>query len=55
MIISYLRKFSETIGQEEEGINLRGLLDFDFSKRKPIPLEEVEPVENIVKRFRQVL
>ena len=46
------KEFSETIGQEEEGINLRGLLDFDFSKRKPIPLEEVEPVENIVKRFK---
>lgn len=46
------KEFSETITQEEEGINLRGLLDFDFSKRKPIPLEEVEPVENIVKRFK---
>lgn len=30
------KEFSETIGQEEEGINLRGLLDLTSSKRKPI-------------------
>jgi glutamate synthase (NADPH/NADH) large chain len=32
-------------------ITLRGLLDIDFSKRKPIPIEEVEPKEAIFKRF----
>ena len=30
---------------------LRGLLDFKFAA-KPIPIEEVEPVESIVKRFK---
>ena len=46
------KQFSDTITQEEEGINIRGCIDFDFSKRKAIPLSEVEPVENIVKRFK---
>ncbi len=35
--------------QQEKAICLRGLLD--FKKRKPIPLEEVEPIEEIFKRF----
>ncbi|KAJ9062267.1 glutamate synthase [NADH] [Entomophthora muscae] len=30
---------------------LRGMLDFDFSKAKPVPLDEVEPWTEIVKRF----
>ena len=30
---------------------LRGLLDFDYSERDPLPLEEVEPATEIVKRF----
>ncbi|KAI8067750.1 hypothetical protein BC940DRAFT_333325 [Gongronella butleri] len=30
---------------------LRGMLDFDFEKAKPIPIEQVESWENIVKRF----
>jgi glutamate synthase (NADPH/NADH) large chain len=36
--------------QNKEAYTLRGLLEFN-SDRKPIPLEEVEPVENIFKRF----
>lgn len=31
---------------------LRRLLDFDFSQAAPIPLEEVEPESEIVKRFK---
>ncbi len=31
---------------------LRSLLDFNYSKGENIPLEEVEPVESIVKRFK---
>jgi glutamate synthase domain-containing protein 2/glutamate synthase domain-containing protein 1/glutamate synthase domain-containing protein 3 len=31
--------------------SLRGLLDFDFSQRDPVPLEEVEAASEIVKRF----
>ncbi|MCH7229829.1 glutamate synthase large subunit [Glycomyces sp. L485] len=30
---------------------LRGMLDFDTASRQPVPIEEVEPVESIVKRF----
>ena len=36
----------------EKTVTLRSLLEFDTSKQKPIPIEEVEPVESIVKRFK---
>lgn len=36
--------------QSKEAFTLRGLLDFD-SKNQSIPLDEVEPIENIFKRF----
>jgi len=36
--------------QSKQHFTLRGLLD--FKQREPIPLEEVEPVEDIVKRFK---
>ncbi len=36
--------------QEKQLATLRGLLDFRFAA-EPIPLDEVEPVESIVKRF----
>ena len=37
---------------DEEGahLNLRGLMQ--FKKTKSIPIEEVEPVESIVRRFK---
>ncbi|HLI21272.1 MAG TPA: glutamate synthase large subunit, partial [Stellaceae bacterium] len=48
------RKFKEytrLVGEQEEAlISLRGLLEFDYAE-KPIPLEEVEPAREIVKRF----
>jgi glutamate synthase (ferredoxin) len=31
---------------------LRGLMDFKFAGRQPVPLDEVEPVEAIMKRFK---
>ena len=34
-----------------EWCNLRGLLDFNFAS-EPIPIDEVEPVESICKRFK---
>ncbi|MFP5416139.1 MAG: glutamate synthase large subunit [Actinomycetes bacterium] len=37
--------------QSKRLMTLRGLLDFDTADRTPIPLEEVEPVSEIVKRF----
>ncbi len=44
------RKFAKLINdQTEQACTLRGL--FKFKKRTSIPLEEVEPVQNIFKRF----
>ena len=45
------KEYSACIDQESESVNLRGLLEFDY-KQKSIPLEEVESVESIVKRFK---
>ena len=36
----------------KEWCNLRGLLEFDFQGVPSIPIEEVEPVESICKRFK---
>jgi len=45
------REFAELINdQSQELQTLRGLLEFD-SDRDPVPIEEVEPVEEIVERF----
>jgi glutamate synthase (NADPH/NADH) large chain len=44
------KKFSKLIDdQSQKALTLRGLLR--FKKGNPIPIEEVEPVENIFKRF----
>ncbi|WP_017731649.1 glutamate synthase large subunit [Nafulsella turpanensis] len=44
------KKYAQYINdQTEKACTLRGLLDFE--KREPVPLEEVEPKENILKRF----
>ncbi|MFE0749880.1 glutamate synthase large subunit [Gordonia sp. NPDC058843] len=46
------RKYSEEVDRlSREGGTLRGLFDFDLDAREPIPLDEVEPVEEIMKRF----
>ncbi len=46
------REFAEMVNnQNEELKTLRGLLEFDDEKRDPVPVEEVEPVEEIVQRF----
>lgn len=37
--------------QSEKAITLRSLLDFDFTASTPISIDEVEPIENILKRF----
>ncbi|GAA3549287.1 glutamate synthase large subunit [Amycolatopsis ultiminotia] len=37
--------------QAEKLLTLRGLFDFDHGARTPVPIEEVEPVSEIVKRF----
>ncbi|MEO5599323.1 MAG: glutamate synthase large subunit [Cyclobacteriaceae bacterium] len=44
------KKYTEKINdQTRDTLTLRGL--FEFKKRNPIPLDEVEPVEEIFKRF----
>ncbi len=46
------RKYSDEVDRlSREGGTLRGLFDFDLDAREPVPLEEVEPVEAIMKRF----
>ncbi|WP_462137584.1 glutamate synthase large subunit [Candidatus Mycalebacterium sp.] len=48
----YFERFSKMIGEEERSMfTLRGMLDFKFAK-KPVPLDEVEPEEEILKRFK---
>ncbi|MFB6109235.1 MAG: glutamate synthase large subunit [Haloplanus sp.] len=45
------REFAEQINDQHETLQtLRGLLEFD-SDRDPVPLEEVQPVHEIVQRF----
>jgi glutamate synthase domain-containing protein 2/glutamate synthase domain-containing protein 1/glutamate synthase domain-containing protein 3 len=44
------KQYTQTVDKMDENyITLRGLLD--FKNHKPIPLDEVEPVEEIMKRF----
>lgn len=46
------KEFSNLIsGESAQKATIRGLLDFEYSTN-PIPLDEVEPVESIVKRFK---
>lgn len=45
------KEYTNLIDDEEAEITLRGLLDFNYSS-KAVPIEEVEPVEEIVKRFK---
>ena len=44
-MLSYLN------AQEERLQTIRGLLDFDIDEHESVPIEEVEPVEAIWKRF----
>jgi glutamate synthase (NADPH/NADH) large chain len=47
------REYSKLIDDQSEGLcTLRGLMEFRSNHRSPIPLDEVEPVESIVKRFK---
>ncbi len=45
------KEYTELVDNQNENLaTLRGLFDFKFAL-KPIPIEEVEPIENIMKRF----
>ncbi|MGN0593716.1 MAG: glutamate synthase large subunit, partial [Hominimerdicola sp.] len=45
------KKYSHLITEEMEPVNIRGLMDFNFPE-KGIPIEEVESVDSIVRRFK---
>ncbi len=45
------KEYSALMDQEESESNLRGLMDFNYPE-KGVPIEEVESVEDIVKRFK---
>ncbi|MBE6088589.1 MAG: glutamate synthase large subunit [Clostridium beijerinckii] len=45
------KEYTSLIDDEKAEITLRGLLEFNYNS-KAIPLEEVEPVSEIVKRFK---
>ena len=44
------REFSRIVNEEQARFNIRGLFDLD-TQPEPLPLEEVEPATEIVKRF----
>ncbi len=45
------KEYAKLINDQEKFlVTLRGLME--FTNKKPIPIEEVEPIENIVKRFK---
>jgi len=51
--LEVFREYSDAVNeQSKELYTLRGLMDFKFDEKKSIPLEEVESVEEIVKRFK---
>ncbi len=46
------QEFAELVNDQQEQLaTLRGLLEFEDEQRESIPIEDVEPVEDIVKRF----
>ncbi|HEX2901824.1 MAG TPA: glutamate synthase large subunit [Jatrophihabitans sp.] len=45
-------EYTEEVNRlSREGATLRGLFEFRFGHRPPVPIDEVEPVSEIVKRF----
>ena len=46
------KKYSECLTREDNELTLRSLLDIRFDESGGIPIEEVEPVESICKRFK---
>lgn len=46
------KEYTHALTDEGQMVNLRSLLDLDYSKSKEIPLTEVESEDSIVKRFK---
>jgi glutamate synthase (NADPH/NADH) large chain len=45
------KEYTDLVDNQNENLaTLRGLFEFKYA-RKPVPIEEVEPIENIMKRF----
>lgn len=42
--------YSKNAREQVKRVTLRGLLDFDFDKATPIPVDQVEPWNEIVRR-----
>ena len=47
-----MKEYSHALNEEEQTINLRSLIDFNFDENGGIPIDEVESVDSIVKRFK---
>lgn len=45
------KQYTSALHDEQKPFHLRGLMDFKFAD-KPVPLDEVEPASEIVKRFK---
>ena len=45
------KQYTAALHDEQKPFHLRGLMDFKFAD-KPVPLDEVEPASEIVKRFK---
>jgi glutamate synthase (NADPH/NADH) large chain len=46
------KQYSKSVDEQAENLaTLRGLFRFKFGERPPVPIDEVEPVSEIVKRF----
>lgn len=51
--LAVFKEYSEAINnQAEAAFTIRGLMDFRFNEKDAIPIEEVEPATEIVKRFK---
>ncbi|MDD6795229.1 MAG: glutamate synthase large subunit [Clostridiaceae bacterium] len=48
---SKFKEYSNYLNKETDAVNLRGLLDFNYPE-EGIPIEQVESVDSIVKRFK---
>ena len=46
------KEYSHALNEEGQTVNLRSLMDFKYDENGGIPIEEVESVESIVKRFK---
>ncbi len=45
------KEYTKLISEQIDHVNIRGLMDFNYAE-KPVPIDEVESAENIVKRFK---